>query len=155
MSVHDSRIFRWNLDELDDKDIRVYCRNLLVALVVFLSFVLLLICLRRARRRRQVDSDYCGGNGLDAEAVKRLPVRLHRGEEAVCSICLGVVADGEKVRALPGCCHGFHPDCVDQWLRKQSSCPLCRAKVVCGGAEKDSKPPPPPLPPPRVAEEMV
>ncbi len=32
-----------------------------------------------------------------------------------CCICLGDFEDGEQLRVL-GCKHGFHMDCVDEWL---------------------------------------
>jgi len=61
-----------------------------------------------------------GGSGSDA---------------ARCAVCLADYADGDELRRLPGCRHAFHRGCVDQWLRRRPTCPVCRA------------PPPPPLPP--------
>nr|GLL28019.1 RING-H2 finger protein ATL66 [Ipomoea trifida]GMD02097.1 RING-H2 finger protein ATL66-like [Ipomoea batatas] len=37
--------------------------------------------------------------------------------------------DGDKVKSLPQCRHCFHSECVDKWLRTQSSCPLCRTSL--------------------------
>ncbi|XAR51309.1 hypothetical protein NMG60_11005904 [Bertholletia excelsa] len=51
------------------------------------------------------------------------------GSDLNCVICLGKVAAGERLRALP-CDHRFHGDCVDEWLRARSTCPLCRCLVV-------------------------
>ncbi|KAL6853737.1 hypothetical protein ACP4OV_019766 [Aristida adscensionis] len=86
--------------------------------------------------------------GLDDAAVAALPVAPYRagggGDAAArecgggggggggggCSICLGEFAEGDKVRALPRCGHGFHPECVDPWLRARASCPLCRASLL-------------------------
>ncbi|CAI9779481.1 unnamed protein product [Fraxinus pennsylvanica] len=49
------------------------------------------------------------------------------GEEAECTICLSEFADGEKIRVLEKCSHGFHLQCITQWLAAQTSCPTCRA----------------------------
>ncbi|KAI2504977.1 finger protein [Fragilaria crotonensis] len=43
----------------------------------------------------------------------------------VCSICLVDFDAGDAVRDLP-CKHFFHLSCVDNWLRSESTCPLCR-----------------------------
>ncbi|KZV39611.1 hypothetical protein F511_02074 [Dorcoceras hygrometricum] len=49
--------------------------------------------------------------------------------EAECAICLSMFTEGDKVKVLPFCLHGFHSGCVDKWLRTRSSCPLCRARI--------------------------
>eukprot|EP00257_Ricinus_communis_P014071 XP_015571661.1 E3 ubiquitin-protein ligase ATL42 [Ricinus communis] len=46
-----------------------------------------------------------------------------------CAVCLSKFEDIEVLRLLPRCKHAFHINCVDQWLEKHSSCPLCRCKV--------------------------
>uniref|UniRef100_A0A0E0DY93 RING-type E3 ubiquitin transferase n=1 Tax=Oryza meridionalis TaxID=40149 RepID=A0A0E0DY93_9ORYZ len=77
--------------------------------------------------------------GLPAAALRALPVTVYakpaaaRGggaEEALeCAVCLSEVADGEKVRMLPKCDHGFHVECIDMWFHSHDTCPLCRAPV--------------------------
>jgi hypothetical protein len=47
-----------------------------------------------------------------------------------CCICLEEYCDGDVVRKLPACPHGFHRDCIDQWLRQVASCPVCKREVV-------------------------
>ncbi|XP_020571618.1 RING-H2 finger protein ATL10-like [Phalaenopsis equestris] len=47
-----------------------------------------------------------------------------------CSVCLLGIEEGEKVRILPGCGHGFHARCIGAWLRKRLSCPVCRSAVT-------------------------
>jgi len=42
-----------------------------------------------------------------------------------CCICLAKYKDKEEVRQLP-CSHVFHLECVDQWLKIISCCPLCK-----------------------------
>ena len=82
--------------------------------------------------------------GLDDAAIAGLLVTLYRPSAAddaaqCCPICLGELAEGDKVKALPVCGHGFHPECVDAWLRARASCPLCRASLLA--AAVTTKPP--------------
>lgn len=46
-----------------------------------------------------------------------------------CVICLGEYEEGEEVRMLP-CMHLFHAPCVDQWLRVNRVCPVCKHDVT-------------------------
>ncbi|KAI6707577.1 hypothetical protein NL676_010539 [Syzygium grande] len=47
-------------------------------------------------------------------------------EDAQCSICLGEYREKEVLRIMPICGHTFHLSCIDAWLRKRSTCPVCR-----------------------------
>ncbi|KAF7041316.1 hypothetical protein CFC21_051128 [Triticum aestivum] len=46
--------------------------------------------------------------------------------DTTCAVCLTEYADGDDLRWLPRCRHAFHRSCVDEWLRRRPSCPLCR-----------------------------
>ncbi|KAG6962570.1 hypothetical protein JG687_00007076 [Phytophthora cactorum] len=48
--------------------------------------------------------------------------------EDVCPICLIEFEDGEDVRNLP-CKHIFHVACIDEWLKRNTSCPMCKSNV--------------------------
>ena len=41
----------------------------------------------------------------------------------VCSICLD--DSNENVKTLL-CGHKFHKDCIEEWLNREESCPMCR-----------------------------
>ncbi|KAG5017020.1 hypothetical protein JHK85_023156 [Glycine max] len=43
-----------------------------------------------------------------------------------CAICLLEFEDDNMVRLLTLCCHVFHQDCIDLWLRSHKTCPVCR-----------------------------
>lgn len=52
-----------------------------------------------------------------------------RTEQTECVVCLSEFQDGDRIRALQ-CDHIFHADCVDEWLGRDSHCPLCRNSFV-------------------------
>lgn len=73
-------------------------------------------------------------SGVDKTVIESLPFfrfsSLKGSKEGLeCAVCLSKFEDIEVLRLLPRCKHAFHIDCVDQWLEKHSSCPICRHKV--------------------------
>ncbi|KAK9749505.1 hypothetical protein RND81_02G130500 [Saponaria officinalis] len=44
-----------------------------------------------------------------------------------CPICLSDFKPTETLRCIPECQHCFHADCIDEWLRMNGTCPLCRS----------------------------
>ncbi|XP_055814970.1 putative RING-H2 finger protein ATL69 [Solanum dulcamara] len=56
---------------------------------------------------------------------KRLPSPI--SDENTCAICLCEYCAKDSVRCIPECRHCFHADCVDIWLRKSGTCPICRS----------------------------
>lgn len=154
-SQEPSQRFHWHYGELDDKNFQLHGRSsILVAVIVFsvlLLFTLLCLYVRWTCRYRRQEamvsmSDHrsasasgqstLASSGLDQAAIDALPVRIVSlpADEAQCSICLCNLVVGQKVKLLRGCNHGFHPECVDEWLKGQTSCPLCRASLITGSA---------------------
>ncbi|KAG2713068.1 hypothetical protein I3760_04G157100 [Carya illinoinensis] len=73
-------------------------------------------------------------SGIDRTVIESLPFfrfsSLKGTKEGLeCSVCLSKFEDAEILRLLPKCKHAFHVECIDNWLVKHSSCPLCRHKV--------------------------
>ncbi|KAF5726005.1 hypothetical protein HS088_TW23G00742 [Tripterygium wilfordii] len=73
-------------------------------------------------------------SGIDKTVIESLPFfrfsSLKGSKQGLeCAVCLSKFEDIEILRLLPKCKHAFHINCVDQWLEKHSSCPLCRHKV--------------------------
>ncbi|KAF7809551.1 RING-H2 finger protein ATL8 [Senna tora] len=63
---------------------------------------------------------------IDGNPEKRL-------SSSECAICLAEFADGDEIRVLPQCGHGFHVGCIDMWLGSHSSCPSCRQILAVTG----------------------
>ncbi len=45
-----------------------------------------------------------------------------------CSICQESFNESDDVNILV-CKHMFHKDCINQWLNRSNTCPLCRCKI--------------------------
>ncbi|KAI7748623.1 hypothetical protein M8C21_012423 [Ambrosia artemisiifolia] len=73
--------------------------------------------------------------GLEPAVVAAIPTMkfdceaFGSKEDAQCTICLGEYQEKEVLRIMPKCGHSFHLSCIDIWLRKQSTCPVCRVFV--------------------------
>ncbi|KAF8701046.1 hypothetical protein HU200_033941 [Digitaria exilis] len=78
-----------------------------------------------------------GTTGMPKAAIDALPVVRFAergnvdasGELVACSVCLQEFEAGESARSLPVCRHTFHLPCIDGWLLRHASCPLCRRAV--------------------------
>ncbi|TKY70296.1 NEP1-interacting protein 1 [Spatholobus suberectus] len=78
--------------------------------------------------------DTGGAKGLSGDLVEKIPkIKITTdnnvdasGDRVSCSVCLQDCQLGETVRSLPHCHHMFHLPCIDKWLFRHGSCPLCR-----------------------------
>ncbi|KAJ4820365.1 RING/U-box superfamily protein [Rhynchospora pubera] len=77
--------------------------------------------------------------GLDQSLVDMFPVIDYEGVKGIkigngpleCAVCLSEFDDSDKIRLLlPGCCHAFHPECIDDWLKNHVTCPVCRSDLT-------------------------
>ncbi|KAH7437267.1 hypothetical protein KP509_05G063000 [Ceratopteris richardii] len=47
-----------------------------------------------------------------------------------CAVCLSDYQRNEKLQQLPPCKHSFHVSCIDEWLAKNTTCPICRTSLL-------------------------
>ncbi|GLT84512.1 hypothetical protein SLE2022_027370 [Rubroshorea leprosula] len=124
----------------------------------FILFICTRIICRRIRRqesgpmfeiesRMDLEQPEQQIQGLEPVLVAAIPtMRFNREafsslEDAQCSICLGEYEEKEELRIMPKCGHNFHLACIDVWLTKQSTCPVCRFPLhnSFSSAEVDSR----------------
>ncbi|XP_027359427.1 E3 ubiquitin-protein ligase ATL42 [Abrus precatorius] len=116
----------------------------ILGLMFFLTFILLLyakFCQRSAsaplgdsENQQALVRSRSRFSGIDKTVIESLPFfrfsSLKGSKEGLeCAVCLSKFEDVEILRLLPKCKHAFHIDCIDHWLEKHSSCPICRHKV--------------------------
>ena len=72
-------------------------------------------------------------NFLDPVPVVATPAQVSAGTETgvvftneTCAICREAVAQGTRLRS---CGHGFHTDCINEWLGMNTRCPVCRHDI--------------------------
>eukprot|EP00742_Colponemidia_sp_Colp-10_P004097 GILJ01004372.1.p1 GENE.GILJ01004372.1~~GILJ01004372.1.p1 ORF type:complete len:508 (+),score=48.62 GILJ01004372.1:154-1677(+) len=76
--------------------------------------------------------------GASEDLISQLPTRTFRPptrpvselspEQQQCMICLSEFEEGKEIRTLP-CLHFFDCECIDQWLRTNKTCPICKTAV--------------------------
>lgn len=123
--------------------------------VLFAFLLLVLFCMLYIRRRRNVSVPSQASvqfvtrgffpmpgydHGLSKSFRQRLPtVRFDEkfaalNEDNQCAVCLGDYQPNEKLQQLPVCKHAFHVPCIDEWLAKNTTCPICRSSLLQEGS---------------------
>ncbi|KAL2524952.1 RING/U-box superfamily protein [Abeliophyllum distichum] len=71
--------------------------------------------------------------GLDGPTIASYPKtvlgesrRLPKPNDGTCPICLSDYEPKETLRSIPDCNHYFHANCIDEWLKLNGTCPVCR-----------------------------
>jgi len=81
---------------------------------------------------REGDRQNVRGRGISDTAFNDLPRAQITQEQvesnSLCSICFDGFSVNLEVLKLE-CNHLFHIDCIRQWLRLHSNCPVCRSNV--------------------------
>lgn len=61
---------------------------------------------------------------ISSEAVGMLREKSPEHDRVSCRICMEDYQAGEEIKTLK-CFHMFHSKCVDEWLSRKTTCPLC------------------------------
>lgn len=72
--------------------------------------------------------------GLNIETVGKAKNYPLRDSQTTCPICLGKFfdeSDPKNILVLSHCLHGFHEECLKEWLKKNDTCPHCKFNL-CG-----------------------
>lgn len=71
--------------------------------------------------------------GLDKLTIDSYPMtvlgeskRLPKASDSMCAICLSEYQPNDTLRTVPECNHYFHSNCIDEWLKLNATCPVCR-----------------------------
>ncbi|ELK16555.1 E3 ubiquitin-protein ligase RLIM [Pteropus alecto] len=78
-----------------------------------------------------LSDDHNQPTGLTKAQIDNLATRAFRSNDALkaCGICITEYSEGNRLRILP-CSHEYHVHCIDRWLAENTTCPICRGKVV-------------------------
>jgi len=77
-----------------------------------------------------IDPNDIPQHGLPSSSIMNLPLHLAKksSRQEVCQICHENFEEDRFQKSLP-CGHPFHMPCVDEWLSRQATCPVCRRPV--------------------------
>ncbi|KAD7479126.1 hypothetical protein E3N88_02262 [Mikania micrantha] len=125
-----------------ESDYVVILAALLCALICVVGLIAVARCawLRRVSVG-QTPNQQPKNRGMKKTMIEALPKFIYDKNckdlsSGECAICLAEYADGDEIRELPQCGHGFHVGCIDTWLSSHSSCPSCRQVLVARRCKK-------------------
>lgn len=122
-----------------DTNMVIILAALLCALICALGLNSIVRCALRCSHRFALETPEqaaarLAATGLKKSHLRQIPIAVYGSGVEIpateCPICLGEFEDGEKIRVLPECNHGFHVRCIDTWLLSHSSCPNCRHSLL-------------------------
>ncbi|KAF5749462.1 RING-H2 finger protein ATL56 isoform X2 [Tripterygium wilfordii] len=113
----------------------------LAALLLFNILLVTAVLRHRGRHVHHVRQDN-PSDGFSSKHLKKLPqFKFSNGRDCECVVCLDGIRQGQWCRRLVNCGHVFHRKCVDAWLLKAATCPICRTRVQLDseGGEESSQ----------------
>ena len=80
---------------------------------------------------QEIDSYTMEQRGVPIDTYHKLPIiKILKNEGGVvCSICIDEFKKGDSIRKLV-CKHKFHDNCLLEWVKLHSECPMCRKSIV-------------------------
>lgn len=103
---------------------------ILAILVIYVAICYLVLDLVSQDQNTSVEdskTDHSAYSHLSVEALHEITCVYH-GERAntTCAICLDSFRHDELCRIFPACHHLYHAVCIDPWLSRRLTCPICR-----------------------------
>ncbi|ETV85189.1 hypothetical protein H257_03014 [Aphanomyces astaci] len=114
---------------------------LLAFVVLFITCIILIAHLYKRLYRQQMIRHGAAVSGMvrprgmskeqidHFELVKFAPASTADVSDEMCPICLVDYTPGQELRQLP-CNHRYHPPCIDEWLQKNQTCPMCKRDMA-------------------------
>ena len=80
------------------------------------------------------DNNYKNNSRISCKYINDIlgkPDKIYNNSKLICNvekciICMQNYKEREYFRLLPECNHGYHKRCIDKWLKKNGTCPICR-----------------------------
>lgn len=112
-------------------------------LVICIAFRFRVAGIHRQYQHTRGESDAEAGAaarvvGLDEKTIQSYPKIVVDKDESSCPICLAEYIAGEIAKSMPECKHCFHIDCVDKWLKLNTTCPVCRKSLLFSKLHHDN-----------------
>ncbi|XP_074293689.1 putative RING-H2 finger protein ATL69 [Silene latifolia] len=121
---------------------------ILIAVIAALTGFLILGCWTFSRNQNQililvegvlmVHAEVVPPKGLTQEMIDSYPRvvvgesgRMLQQDDNTCPICLTEYLINDTLKILPECLHRYHADCLDEWLSRNATCPVCRIQASC------------------------
>jgi len=73
-------------------------------------------------------SNAAGSQDIQALPVHKVDEHTNLGTQTCCTICIEDFQDGDELKTLP-CLHIYHKKCIDSWLARDNSCPVCKHPI--------------------------
>ncbi|KAF0720493.1 hypothetical protein AaE_010310 [Aphanomyces astaci] len=114
---------------------------LLAFVVLFITCIILIAHLYKRLYRQQMIRHGAAVSGMvrprgmskeqidHFELVKFAPASTADVSDEMCPICLVDYTPDQELRQLP-CNHRYHPPCIDEWLQKNQTCPMCKRDMA-------------------------
>eukprot|EP00828_Plagiopyla_frontata_P010119 TRINITY_DN15303_c0_g1_i1.p4 TRINITY_DN15303_c0_g1~~TRINITY_DN15303_c0_g1_i1.p4 ORF type:complete len:108 (+),score=17.60 TRINITY_DN15303_c0_g1_i1:498-821(+) len=71
--------------------------------------------------------------GLTEEEIDKIPTVEYSPNEQfdqdICAVCQCQWEQGDLLKTLH-CNHNYHAQCIDEWLKKNKNCPVCKQDAI-------------------------
>ncbi|CAL0334004.1 unnamed protein product [Lupinus luteus] len=105
----------------------IFSSGVAYAFIIILASLLLISIILYMRRDHSSSHHHPSRN---ERVVPTASMTIPAQQVEDCVICLEEFREGEKAKMILYCNHVFHPHCIDTWLDKHVTCPVCRCNKL-------------------------